>query len=305
MAQPPLSDLDPEKHADQKLIPSLVSDATTANATTSPQAPLSPFENLRIFQELVGIRSSEEILEPPEERAKGKGKANQDNTNINSSNTNDKYAGFVMRPNPLQGRDNWKFKSLFTTSSPANDGYYVSAIQREWKAFMGYQLSNAWITSVYLLQIFVAATITALAAYEGHRVTLTVLGAVNTVLAGLVAYFKGMGLPNRLRKSRDQYQHVKEYIDYKERQFVWFAKFRAKPVPEDSSLAALDPWVEAEQVRKLYEAAQKDEQANYPDVYINDNERRELEAININNRDGRTMSPKNRKTPAVPPPENP
>jgi hypothetical protein len=289
MAQLASSDLDLEKHPDQKVISSLVSDATTANATGATQKPLSPYENLRIFQELVGIKSSKQILQDPDT---GDNKNNKGNKVHNEEGID----GYVNRPDPLQGRRSWRIKSLFTTSSPANDGYYVSAIQQEWKAFIGYQLSNAWITSIYVLQIFIAATITALAAYEGHRVTLTVLGALNTVLAAMVAYIKGMGLPNRLRKSRDQFQHVKEYADYKERQFVWFAKFHGHAGPEDPSLATLDPWVEAEQVRKLYEAAQQDEQANYPDIYINDNERRELEAISKNNRDGRAISMKNPKT---------
>jgi hypothetical protein len=290
MAQTTSSHGDVEKEADQHLIPSSVSDATTANAATAhaingTQTSADPFESLRIFQELVGIRSSKQILKKP---TKKDNKNNKDDGD-DSADTKD---GYVNRPNPLQGRHNWHFKSLFTTSSPANDGYYVSAIQSEWKAYIGYQLSNAFITTVYVLQIFVAATITALAAYEGHRVALTTLGAINTILAGLVAYTKGMGLPNRLRKSRDQFQHVKEYVDYKERQFVWKAKFQGKAIPEDSSLATLDPWVEAEQVRKLYEAAQKDEQANYPDIYVNENERGVLEAINADNREGRNLSMK-------------
>jgi hypothetical protein len=265
---------DIEKDADQRLASSSQSDAAPPHP---PNA--DAFESLRIFQELVGIRSSKQILAPP---------SAQDHTD---DNTYDSSAdGYVNRPNPLHGRSNWHLKALFTTSSPANDGYYVSAVQSEWKAFIGYQISNTFITTVYILQIFVAATITALAAYDGHRVTLTVLGAINTVLAGLVAYTKGMGLPNRLRKSRDQYQHVKEYIDYKERQFVYKTKFQGKPIPEDSSLATLDPWVEAEQVRKLYEAAQKDEQANYPDIYVNEHERTALEAINMDNREGRNLS---------------
>jgi hypothetical protein len=89
-----------------------------------------------------------------------------------------------------------------------------------------------------------------------------------------------MGLPNRLRKSRDQYEHIKEFIDYKERQFRWSAKLAATPNAErDSTLTDLDPWMAAEQVRRLYEAAQKDEQANYPDMYVNDNQRQELDKI--------------------------
>ena len=47
----------------------------------------------------------------------------------------------------------------------------------------------------------------------------------------------------------------------------------------DPNLTNLDPWVAAEQVRRLFEAAQKDEQANYPDMYVNDNQRQELEKI--------------------------
>lgn len=287
MSQPGLSHLPREKDIDQKLIPSSASGATAdnalnVNASHAAQNTLDPYENLRIFQELVGIRSSKQILKKPY-------------ANDGKDDGTDSNDGYVNRPNPLEGRHNWRIKALFTTSTPANDGYYVSAIQAEWKAFIGYQLSNAWITTVYMVQIFIAATITALAAYEGHRITLTVLGALNTVLAGLVAYFRGLGLPNRLRKSRDQYQHVKEYVDYKERQFVWFAKFHGKAVPEDWSLATLDPWVEAEQVRKLYEAAQKDDQANYPDIYVNENEKSALETINTDNREGRALSLKNRK----------
>ena len=244
------------------MVSSLVSTATAAT-----QSPEDPFENLRIFQELVGIRSSDQIID--EESA--------------TRPTRKRADGTVNRPRPPHR----KWKALFFKSSPTNDGYYICSIEEEWKAFIGYQISNFWINSIYILQIFIAATITALAAYEGHRVDVTVLGAINTVLAGLVAYFKGMGLPNRLRKSRDQYQHVKEYIDYKERQFVWFAKLHGKKNPNfDPTLATLDPWMEAEQVRKLYEAAQKDEQANYPDIYVNDNEKKELDAINTKNRDG-------------------
>ena len=261
MEQPALSHVDLEKHGDQTLFSSVGSGASPASPSTE-----DPYENLRIFQELVGIRSSTQIMD--EESATMAG---------------DKPDGHVNRPRPPHS----KWRALFFKSSPRNDGYYICAIEEEWKAFIGYEISNVWINAVYILQIFIAATITALAAYETHRVAVTVLGAINTVLAGLVAYFKGMGLPNRLRKARDQYQHVKEYIDYKERQFVWYAKLHGKKNPNrDPSLATLDPWMEAEQVRKLYEAAQKDEQANYPDIYVNDNERKELEAINTKNRDG-------------------
>lgn len=263
--------VDIEKHGDRALPSSLDSGITAMTQTAEEQ-----LENLRIFQELVGIRSSKEILSSdlfPAEKL---------HSTTNSPSVLDRHLdGFVNRPHPLQYKRFWRLKALFFTSSPENDGYYKCVIEEQWKAFVGYQISSTLITLVYLLQIFIAATITALAAFNDHRITVTVLGAINTVLAGLVAYFKGMGLPTRLRKSRNQYQHVKEFIDYKERQFLWYTKLRAKNIPiPDPALEKLNPWTAAEQVRKLYEAAQKDEQANFPDIYANDNQRAEMDKIN-------------------------
>lgn len=254
MAPSALSEQDVEKHADQELVTSIASETTAGTHATDPLV------HLRIFQELVGIRSSKQLV------SKG-----------SPFTADEKDDGFVERPRPPHRKS---LNALFFKPSAVNDGYYTCAIQEEYKAFVGYQLSNFVINSVFLTQIFIAATITALSAYPDHRVALTTLGAVNTVLAGLIAYTKGMGLPNRLRKSRDQYQHIKEYIDYKERQFRWSAKMTAMNNAEkDPELTNLDPWRAAEQVRRLYEAAQKDEQANYPDMYVNENQRQELEKI--------------------------
>jgi hypothetical protein len=254
MAPSALPEPDVEKHADQELLTSIGSEATTGPHATDP------FVNLRIFQELVGIRSSKQLV------SKG-----------TPFTPDEKDDGFVMRPRPPHRKS---LNALFFKPSAVNDGYYTCAIQEEYKAFVGYQLSNFVINSTFIAQIFIAATITALSAYPSHRVALTTLGAINTVLAGLIAYTKGMGLPNRLRRSRDQYEHIKEFIDYKERQFRWSAKLAATSNAEsDPTLEKLDPWKAAEQVRKLYEAAQKDEQANYPDIYVNENQRQELEKI--------------------------
>ena len=121
------------------------------------------------------------------------------------------------------------------------------------------------INLIIILQIFIAATFTALSAYGGHKVTLTTLGGLNTALAGSLAFVKGLGLPNRMLKSRDQFRNVREYAEDVERQFE-FATLSGKP-------STLDPWTEKETVRKLYEAARKDEQDNYPDRYTNHNER--------------------------------
>lgn len=66
-----------------------------------------------------------------------------------------------------------------------NIGLYRRAKEQERNSRIAY-ICTSWISNtLYLLQILLAATFTALSAYkETAPVTLTVLGALNTVLAG-------------------------------------------------------------------------------------------------------------------------
>jgi hypothetical protein len=68
-----------------------------------------------------------------------------------------------------------------------NVGLYQRAKDQERASRLAYQATNFISNALYMFQILLAATFTALSAYkETHPVTLTVLGAVNTVLAGSV-----------------------------------------------------------------------------------------------------------------------
>ena len=215
---------------------------------------------LDIYQKLVGIRTGDRITDLTNGQPKP---PNKTKSNIERSANN--------------GRPPRSFLSLFYKGYTYNDGYYQRAVDEQLKASILYNCCDIFFTAVYILQISVAAIITALSAYTGHRITLTILGAVNTVLAGLMAYFKGMGLPFRLRKSRDQFDAVRIYAEYKERQFSEYVHFGT--VRSDPSITSLDPWIEADTVRKLYEAAKKDEQDNYPDLYSNNNTRDQLQKM--------------------------
>lgn len=66
-----------------------------------------------------------------------------------------------------------------------NIGLYRRAKEQERNSRIAY-ICTSWISNtLYLLQILLAATFTALSAYKDTApVTLTVLGALNTVLAG-------------------------------------------------------------------------------------------------------------------------
>lgn len=50
----------------------------------------------------------------------------------------------------------------------------------------------------------------------------------------------------------------------------------------------MDPWGEADRVRDLFVAAKKDQQENYPDTYLNNNERSAMQGINMKDRLGFT-----------------
>lgn len=80
-------------------------------------------------------------------------------------------------------------------------GIYLCVLQeqrrRKWQHFALSSLLNL----SHFAQIVIGATLTALGPSAGkYTVVITALGAVNTVLAGVLALLKGQGLPERLHK---------------------------------------------------------------------------------------------------------
>jgi hypothetical protein len=233
--------------------------------------------NLHIFQDLIGIRTHAHILRPGlsvAEAATLRTNTLESEGGPSSASLDDELFGRPKRK-PI-----WK---LFYNSRPSVGGYYRRAIDEQQSASYWFTISSILINLIYIIQILTAATITGLASYQNTtRTTLTVLGALNTVLAGLMAYLKGQGLPNRLLRSREQFSKVMEYAEYKERQFSHYASM----LPSEK--AAMDPWGEADRVRDLFVAAKKDQQENYPDTYLNNNERSAMQGIQMKDRLGFT-----------------
>ncbi|KAK4631859.1 hypothetical protein CLAFUW4_02359 [Fulvia fulva] len=59
------------------------------------------------------------------------------------------------------------------------------------------------------LQLLLSAVFIVLGSVTGnYKVAIAVLGAISTVIGGLLALMKGQGLPNRLRQVRDDLQLV-------------------------------------------------------------------------------------------------
>lgn len=246
---------------------------------TLPGDPLvnHNLRNLHIFQDLIGIRTHAHILRPGLSTAESytlRTNTLESEGGPSSAKLDDELFGRPKRK-PV-----WK---LFYNPSPSVGGYYRRAIDEQQSASYWFTISSILINLIYLVQILTAAAITGLASYQNaNRTLLTVLGALNTVLAGLMAYLKGQGLPNRLLRSREQFSKVMEYAEYKERQFSHYASM----LPGEK--ASMDPWGEADRVRDLFVAAKKDQQENYPDTYLNNNERSAMQGINMKDRLGFT-----------------
>lgn len=69
-----------------------------------------------------------------------------------------------------------------------------------------------------LLQLFIGATLTALGSMSFKQGTpITILGASNTVIAGLLAFLQNSGLPDRYRYDKSEFEaledHIKEILD--------------------------------------------------------------------------------------------
>lgn len=77
-----------------------------------------------------------------------------------------------------------------------------------------YQLFSIVYNLLSIAQIIIGAAITALGPSGGdHMLAITILGAFNTSIAGLLALLKGRGLPQRLRRNMAELAKVLDHIE--------------------------------------------------------------------------------------------
>ena len=101
-----------------------------------------------------------------------------------------------------------------------NIGIYARVISEERKATWNYYFMSTIINLSFFGQIIVAATLTALGASNASHVAITVLGSVNTVIAGIQTYLKGQGLPNRIQQYQFGLRKLREHMEDREREFA-------------------------------------------------------------------------------------
>lgn len=144
-----------------------------------------------------------------------------------------------------------------------NQGTYRRLVDAEFKSRIQYYASASLINVCLLGQIVIAAALTALGASDGSHIAITVLGAVNTVIAGGMTYLKGQGLPDRLLQYANGLRRVREYLEERERQFA-------------RSDCKLDVDKEAGIILHMYEQVRR----NAEDSYSNTWKEKPLPALN-------------------------
>jgi hypothetical protein len=134
-------------------------------------------------------------------------------------------------------------------------GQYNRVCHREAQAKRGYKFATVFINGCLGAQIVVAAALTAMGAANSSHVGITAFGAINTVIAGILTYLKGSGLPNRIRYYEQEWKRIREYIEQRERDFS----------RQDCQLDVNDV---VSTIEAMYEQVKADIQTNTPDSYI-------------------------------------
>ncbi|KXS98400.1 hypothetical protein AC578_4682 [Pseudocercospora eumusae] len=133
-------------------------------------------------------------------------------------------------------------------SHKGNVGLYQRTRDEERQGSIAYLLTNYISDFLFMLQILLAATFAELSAYKDfNAATLTILGALNTVVAGFISLSSPDSLTVSvgvlLRGSMDQYQTLLLEIEMTKRAFI--------DLETNNTAGGL-----------------ADRQANYPDLYV-------------------------------------
>jgi Niemann-Pick C1 protein len=132
-----------------------------------------------------------------------------------------------------------------------NTGTYAELIKSQKKTRAEYYTTASVINIALFAQILIAAAVTAVSATAGPGVAITVLGALNTVLAASLTWVKGQGLPDRLLSYANELRRVREHIEDLERQYEASPDFR------------LDVNKEAKEIYHMYNTARKNAEEAY------------------------------------------
>jgi hypothetical protein len=125
-----------------------------------------------------------------------------------------------------------------------------------------WQFRAMWCVVLFchFAQIIIGAALTALGPLANdHGVVITILGALNTVIAGVLALVSGQGVPDRIQKDEIGYRKIQDWIE--ETESLLSVGIIGRNRKEVGLLV--------EEAFKKYNAAKSNEENNRPNSYIN------------------------------------
>ncbi|ATY64867.1 hypothetical protein A9K55_005192 [Cordyceps militaris] len=143
---------------------------------------------------------------------------------------------------------------------------YVRAVGRRRGQNLTYMFTASLVNTLLLSQVVLGAALTGLGASNSSRVLITVFGALNTVIAGVVAFLKSRGQPMRARMFRDDLSRVVDEIENSA--VMWFGISQGAhgygAIDTDDQVTVRG---EVARLTRLYDRAVKNNTMNDPDMY--------------------------------------
>lgn len=140
-------------------------------------------------------------------------------------------------------------------------GMYATIKRRKHKRKTQHFIMSWALNLLHFAQVVIGATLTALGPdAASHAVAITVLGALNTVIAGVLALMKGAGMPEKLHRDEVEFRKLQDWIEETE------ALLMTGVIGRDNR----DIGVLVESAFRKYESAQKSVENNRPDNYVPD-----------------------------------
>ncbi|THW15457.1 hypothetical protein D6D24_04950 [Aureobasidium pullulans] len=134
-------------------------------------------------------------------------------------------------------------------------GFYSQLLKAERRAARQYRLYDAAVIFLMIIQLCISAVFVVLGSLpnlDRHHVAVASLGAIGTVVAGMLALMRGQGLPNRLRMERDALRRVV----FETEELYWDAR-----ADRDIDFGDI------ERLRDAFVAVVEDARKNHPDVW--------------------------------------
>lgn len=149
---------------------------------------------------------------------------------------------------------------------PPKDTLYYRALRHRKNQGRMYAFSSAFTNTLLLAQIVLGAALTGLGATDQSRVLITTFGALNTIIAGLVAFFKSRGQPMRARMFRDDLDRVVDEIENSATMWRGISQkaHGYDAIDTDESVTVRS---EVARLTRLYDRAVKTNTMNDPDFY--------------------------------------